>query len=67
MRSRVDGLKAENEELKETNRDRPCSSAGKRRCGSWKTRGKIEQGEVEDGLVSLPEEKKEEGEGKGKR
>ena len=65
LRKKMEGLAAENEELKETNRDLTMFISGQEKLREMESEGKIEQGELEDGTVSLPEEKKK-GKGKGK-
>lgn len=64
-RKRMDELQAENEDLKETNRDLSMFISGQEKLKELENEGKVEQGELEDGKVSLPEEKKK-GKGKGK-
>ncbi|OIW25145.1 zf-UBP-domain-containing protein [Coniochaeta ligniaria NRRL 30616] len=66
LRKRVEGLREENEELKETNRDLTMFISGQERLRELESEGKVEAGELEEGSVSLPEEKRKKGKGKGK-
>lgn len=67
VRAALQRLEAENEELKETNRDLTMFISGQEKLRELENEGKIEQGEAEEGSVSLPEEKKRKGKGKAKR
>lgn len=67
MRKRVEELAAENEELKETNRDLSMFISGQEKLRELESEGKVEAGELEEGSLSLPEEKRKKGKGKGKR
>jgi BRCA1-associated protein len=67
MRKQIESLRAENEELRETNRDLTMFISGQEKLKELEMEGKIEQGELEDGKVSLPEEKRRKGKGRGKR
>ncbi|KAK0708243.1 hypothetical protein B0H67DRAFT_589714 [Lasiosphaeris hirsuta] len=59
-------LKAENEDLKEMNRDLSMFISGQEKLKELENEGKVEQGELEEGTASVPEEKKGRGKGKGK-
>ncbi|KAJ9151368.1 Zf-UBP-domain-containing protein [Pleurostoma richardsiae] len=68
VRAEVERLRGENEELKETNRDLTMFISGQEKLRELEEEGKVEQGEVEAGTVSVPEEKKKgKGKGKGRR
>lgn len=60
-------LKAENEELKETNRDLTMFISGQEKLKELEEEGKIEEGELEAGTVSIPEERRRKGKGKAKK
>jgi len=64
-RKGMEELRAENADLKETNRDLGMFISGQEKLKALEEEGRVEQGELEDGRVSLPEEKKK-GKGKGK-
>ncbi|KAH8897046.1 ubiquitin-domain-containing protein [Thozetella sp. PMI_491] len=63
----VDSLRVENEELKETNRDLTMFISGQEKLKELENEGKVEQGELESGLLSLPEERRKKGKGKAKK
>ncbi|KAH8903197.1 zf-UBP-domain-containing protein [Coniochaeta sp. PMI_546] len=67
LRKKVEELTGENEELKETNRDLTMFISGQEKLRELESEGKVEAGELEEGSVSLPEEKRKKGKGKGKR
>jgi BRCA1-associated protein len=67
LRKRVEDLMAENEELKETNRDLTMFISGQEKLREMESEGKVGVGELEGGTVSLPEEKRKKGKGKAKR
>ncbi|KAG5978169.1 hypothetical protein E4U55_006325 [Claviceps digitariae] len=52
------GLKAENEDLKEMNRDLSMFISGQEKLRELEKEGKIEEGELEGGSASVPEKKK---------
>lgn len=58
-------LKLESEELKETNRDLTMFISGQEKLKELESEGKVEQGELEGGTMSVPEERRR-GKGKGK-
>jgi len=61
-------LKADNEELKETNRDLTMFISGQEKLKELENEGKINAAELEGGTMSMPEEKKKgKGKGKGKK
>jgi BRCA1-associated protein len=64
LRRRVEELGAENEELKETNRDLTMFISGQEKLRELEEEGQVEAGEVAEGSVSLPEKK---GRRKGKK
>jgi len=61
----IAGLKAENEDLKETNRDLTMFISGQEKLRELENEGKVDADELEGGTMVLPEEKKK-GKGKGK-
>jgi BRCA1-associated protein len=64
LRKKVEELIAGNEELKETNRDLTMFISGQEKLRELENEGKVEAGELEEGSVSLPEEKRKKGKGK---
>jgi BRCA1-associated protein len=67
MRKQMESLKNENEEFKEANRDLTMFISGQEKLKELESEGKVEHAELEDGKVSLPEEKRRKGKGRGKR
>jgi BRCA1-associated protein len=66
LKTRVDELKLEKAELEESNRDLTMFISGQEQLKKLEGEGRIEAGELEAGVVSLPEEKTK-GKGKGRR
>lgn len=66
MKKTMGELRVENEELKDTNRDLTMFISGQEKLKEMEEEGRIEQAELEDGKVSLPEDKKSKNGGKGK-
>jgi len=66
VRKQLAGLRAENAELKEENRDLSMFISGQQKLRELEEEGKVEQGEIEGGSASVPEEKKK-GKGRGRR
>lgn len=67
VRAQVRELHAENEELKETNRDLSMFISGQEKLRELEEEGRIEEGELEAGTVSVPEERRRKGKGKAKK
>ncbi|KAK0628950.1 hypothetical protein B0T17DRAFT_486890 [Bombardia bombarda] len=59
-------LKGENEELRETNRDLTMFISGQERLRELESEGVVGRGEVEEGVVSVPQEEGGTGTGTGK-
>ncbi|KAB5518821.1 hypothetical protein GE09DRAFT_977876 [Coniochaeta sp. 2T2.1] len=66
LRKKMGELAAENEELKETNRDLTMFISGQEKLRELESEGKVDREEMEGGTASVPEEKKR-GKGKKKR
>ncbi|TPX10176.1 uncharacterized protein E0L32_001373 [Thyridium curvatum] len=66
MKGKVEELARENEELKEMNRDLTMFISGQEKLKEMEEEGKVAQGELEEGSVSLPERRKPRGKGKGR-
>ncbi|PTB44007.1 uncharacterized protein TrAFT101_002570 [Trichoderma asperellum] len=58
MRKQMEELKTENAELKEMNRDLTMFISGQEKLKEMENEGKIEEGELEGGTMSVPEAKK---------
>jgi len=70
LREQVGQLTTENAELKEMNRDLSMFISGQEKLKELEEEGKIQQGEVEGGSISVPEDKSKargKGKGRGKR
>ncbi|GFP54540.1 RING finger protein ETP1 homolog [Trichoderma asperellum] len=58
MRKQMEELKTENADLKEMNRDLTMFISGQEKLKEMENEGKIEEGELEGGTMSVPEAKK---------
>lgn len=66
LKAQVDELKLEKADLEESNRDLTMFISGQEQLRKLEGEGQLEAGELEEGVVSLPEEKTK-GKGKGRR
>ncbi|KAI1078036.1 hypothetical protein F5B20DRAFT_548935 [Whalleya microplaca] len=67
LRAQVEGLKVENADLKDQNHDLTMFISGQEKLKELEAEGKVEEGEILEGSVSVPEERRRrKGKGKGK-
>ena len=67
VRKQMLELKVENEDLKDTNRDLTMFISGQEKLKELEEEGKVAEGELEAGTVSVPEERRRKGKGKAKK
>ncbi len=67
VRAEMESLQTEKEELKEMNRDLSMFISGQQKLKELEEEGKVDTDEIAEGTVSVPEDKKKAGKGRGKK